>query len=189
MARSSVVRACADSCMTARISSRLPKRPAGKGPPARPAQQRLRKWLRPARPAGAKRNGPSRKRLGRREAQLVGVRAEQHLRQQIEQRVEQKNNHREDDRRSERNGPGNIDHAGWTMTQPRMKKLASVLPTRIVHRKFSGFSRNSCSNLADGRPARAFAGGCAAGSAQTRPPPCPDNRNDSARQSRQKQPG
>src|SRR5438128_4384943 len=35
-----------------------------------------------------------------------------------------------------------------------MKKFATVFPTRIVHRKFSGFSKYSCSTLAARRPAR-----------------------------------
>src|SRR5579859_6446214 len=35
-----------------------------------------------------------------------------------------------------------------------MKALATVLPTRIVHRKFSGFSRYSSKTPAERRPAR-----------------------------------
>ena len=53
-----------------------------------------------------------------------------------------------------------------------MRKLASVLPTRIVHRNFSGFSRYPCSSLAEACP-RAPAAARATGSTRTRPPPCP----------------
>src|SRR2546422_4175493 len=38
-----------------------------------------------------------------------------------------------------------------TTTQPRIMKFATVLPTRMVHKKFSGCSRKSCRTLAEAR--------------------------------------
>ena len=63
-----------------------------------------------------------------------------------------------------------------------MKKFASVLPTRIVHKNFSGFSRKPFSILADFLPARASRRTRSRFSANT-PASMPDSRNDAPRQS------
>ena len=65
--------------------------------------------------------------------------------------------------------------------QPRMRKFASVLPTRIVHMNLSGFSRNPWSNFAEGRPARAICRMRNRFNANT-PASMPDSKNDSIRQ-------
>ena len=69
-----------------------------------------------------------------------------------------------------------------------MRKLASVLPTRIVQRKFSGFSRKPWSSLAEGWPARASRRTRSRLSANT-PASMPDSRNDSARHAARNEPG
>src|SRR6266576_2729382 len=67
------------------------------------------------------------------------------------------------------------------MSQPRMRKFATVLPTRIVHKKFSGFSKKSCSTLAERRPARICWRTRNRLSAKT-PASMPESRKESARQ-------
>src|SRR5271170_2795359 len=68
----------------------------------------------------------------------------------------------------------------FTSVKPRIKKLARVLPTRIVHRNFSGFSRKPFSSFADGLPARATRRTRSRFSANT-PASMPDSKNDSSR--------
>src|ERR1051325_3310702 len=62
-----------------------------------------------------------------------------------------------------------------------MMKLATVLPTKMVQRKFSGFSRKPCNTCAERRPARICCRMRNRLNANT-PASMPDNRNDSARQ-------
>ena len=71
-----------------------------------------------------------------------------------------------------------------TTSQPRMSALATVLPTRIVHKKFSGFSRYSCNNLADGSPALACCRIRKRLKAKS-PASMPDKKNDKASNQRQ----
>src|SRR5471032_2091120 len=74
-----------------------------------------------------------------------------------------------------------INHSWiFASVKPRIKKLASVLPTKIVHRNFSGFSRKPFSNFADGLPARASRRTRSRFSANT-PASMPDSKNDSSR--------
>ena len=61
-----------------------------------------------------------------------------------------------------------------------MRKLASVLPTRIVHMNFSGFSRKPWSSFAEGLPARASLRTRNRFSANT-PASMPDSKNDGPR--------
>ncbi len=68
----------------------------------------------------------------------------------------------------------------FASVKPRIRKFASVLPTRIVHRNFSGFSRKPFSILADGLPARASRRTRSRFSANT-PASMPDSKNDRSR--------
>src|SRR5277367_4944589 len=61
-----------------------------------------------------------------------------------------------------------------------MTKFASVLPTRIVHRNLSGFSRKPLSSFADGLPARASRRTRSRFSANT-PASMPESKNESSR--------
>ena len=116
----------------------------------------------------------------RRQAQRVGMRAEKHFRQQIEQRVKQKNGGGKDGDKP--NPWPRSQSRSLSSVQPRIKKFARVLPTRIVHRKFSGRSRKPCSNLADGLPARASRRTRSRFNANT-PASMPDSRNDAHKHS------
>src|SRR5271166_2647692 len=64
--------------------------------------------------------------------------------------------------------------------QPRIKKFASVLPTRIVHRKRSGFSRKPWSSFAERLPVRASRRTRSRFSANT-PASMPESKNESSR--------
>src|SRR6266576_3210744 len=66
-------------------------------------------------------------------------------------------------------------------SQPRIAKLASVLPTTMVQRKFSGFSRKPWSTFADGRPARICWRMRNRLNAKT-PASMPEKKNDASRQ-------
>ena len=68
----------------------------------------------------------------------------------------------------------------WTTVQPRMRKLARVLPTRMVHKNRSGFSRKPCSSFAEGLPARASCRTRSRFKANT-PASMPDNKNEAPR--------
>ena len=159
------------SCITRRSSSRLPNKWPVKALPPRQRSSTLEKASTSA-TSGRRARWRNRKGRASEHAQPVRKQPEEHLRaaNQRERKTGTPPRRNQPQTRPDAR-PGAV--AASTTSQPRMRKLATVLPTRMVQRKFSGFSRYSCSTLAEGRPARAFAAGSAAGSAQRPPPPCP----------------